>query len=265
MTAAAGYALAGGIPALSVTRLLSLLGGTGLTCLGAAMLNQAMEWKWDGLMTRTRSRPLPSGKISRPAGYVLGTSASVLGLGVLWLGVPFLSFALAGCGWAIYLGIYTPLKRRTAACILPGAIAGALPPMIGTAACDGRIGWYGGFLFALLLVWQLPHLLAIVWLHKDDYVAAGFAIPSRGNLREDAIPAVSLCAVIILSIISALPYGAGTLKINYLAGAAAPNLLMLFFAARLLANPNRETARRLFKASIVYLPWMLGVLLLTRS
>ena len=148
--------------------------GTALVGGGANALNQWWEVPRDALMRRTRTRPLPSGRLSRSASVAFALTLTAAGLGVLWRGTHALTAALAFASWCVYIFAYTPLKPRTPLNTVVGAVSGAIPPVIGWAAASGNIGVGAAVLFAILFVWQIPHFLSIAWIHRHDYEAGGF-------------------------------------------------------------------------------------------
>ncbi|MBI3011082.1 MAG: protoheme IX farnesyltransferase, partial [Candidatus Omnitrophica bacterium] len=168
LTTAVGFWLGMREPA-EMGRLLPLCAGMALVVGGAHALNQWLEREWDALMERTRRRPLPSGQLSPETACRFGMGMSLAGIVVLAVAVNLLSATLAAIAWALYLLVYTPLKRRTPLCTLVGAIPGALPPMIGWAGARHALGVEAWVLFALLFIWQLPHFLALAVLYREDY------------------------------------------------------------------------------------------------
>jgi protoheme IX farnesyltransferase len=154
--------------------LAAALVGTGLVAAGASVLNQVMERGTDALMLRTRTRPLPSGRIQPGEARGFGAFLTTSGLAVLGLLCGALPAGVAFTTWASYLFLYTPLKRRTPLATLVGAVPGALPPVIGWTAAKDSLDPGAFILFAILFLWQVPHVLAIAWLYRDDYARAGF-------------------------------------------------------------------------------------------
>ncbi|MGC8793950.1 MAG: heme o synthase, partial [Bryobacteraceae bacterium] len=156
-----------------LARLLHTFLGTAWLASGTAALNQWYEREADARMQRTRNRPLPSGRVTPWRALVFGLVISLAGFLELWLGATPLA---ALCGLAtllIYLLAYTPLKPRTPHATAVGAIAGAMPPLMGYAGACGTLGPPAWVLFAILFLWQFPHFLAIGWLYRDDYGRGG--------------------------------------------------------------------------------------------
>src|SRR6185295_14352192 len=134
-----------------------------------AALNQWYERAGDGLMNRTKARPIPSGRITADHALLFGTGLSVAGFVELCLGVNLLTGLLALFTLASYLFVYTPLKRVSPVSTTIGAIPGAMPPLIGYAAASGHLNYEAGILFAILFLWQFPHFYAIAWMYREDY------------------------------------------------------------------------------------------------
>jgi protoheme IX farnesyltransferase len=171
----AGYHLGGG--AASAWRVLWLLLGTGLVAAASSALNMCHERAADALMDRTRGRPLADGRLQVSQARWFALIVAVLGTGILCLWVEPMSAVLAAATFLLYVGVYTPLKRRTSLNTVVGAIPGALPPLIGFAAATGHVADRRAFLlFAILFLWQLPHFLSIAWLYRHDYARGGFVM-----------------------------------------------------------------------------------------
>lgn len=238
--------------------LLHTLGGTGLLACGAAALNQYLERDFDALMDRTKDRPLPAGLILPQSVVVLGGVLSVAGL--LWLafGANLLTAVLGAVTLISYLFIYTPLKRKTTLNTAIGAIPGALPPLMGWTAVRGDLSIEGWALFAILFFWQLPHFLAIAWMYREDYARGGFVmlpLMDRDGARTGRSAVSHTLGLLPVSLSPFVFHMAGAL---YLAGALVLGLVFLWCAARFARELDRLSARRLFFASILYLPLLLG-------
>lgn len=267
ITTFVGFCMASG-PHLDWLLLLHAVIGTALAAAAAAVLNQFMESHVDRLMERTRHRPLPAGRINPGAALFLGVSLAVAGVSWLFLTTNALSAALAALTVVIYLFFYTPLKRRTAWCTLVGAISGAIPPVIGWVAARGadfQIGVGGWILFGVLFTWQMPHFLAIAWMYRDEYAQAGFVMLKRGDRTGRATAMISLLFTIALCAITIIPFAIGMNSAAYLICALVLDLAMLVIAAHFFLDRSRSTARRLFFASILFLPLLLGAMVLTKA
>ncbi|MCO5165664.1 MAG: heme o synthase [Planctomycetes bacterium] len=259
LTTAVGFVLGERGP-LRIDLLLWTLLGTALCAFGASALNQWAECPWDQRMDRTRTRPLPSGRVGR--GEALAVSGLLLaggGLALAWA-ANLLAAALALTVAALYVVLYTPLKQRSSLCTQVGAVCGAIPPMIGWAAARGALDPGAWVLFAILFVWQIPHFLAIDWVHREDYARGGFrmisSVDPSGAMTGRL--AVLYCLALVPLTLMAVVVGLGGYL--YLAGALALGLAFLGLGAALHLTRTREAARRLFVASLVYLPLLLGLL-----
>jgi len=260
---AVGFCMASG-GEIDWHRLTFALLGTALVSGGAAVLNQVIEMRWDRLMTRTRVRPLPSGRVTRPEAFFLGVGMTLAGLACLALQTTVFATCLAAVALVVYLAAYTPMKRHSFSCVLVGAIAGALPPVIGWAAVNGALRWETGMLFGVLFTWQIPHLVAIAWIHRDDYANAGFAFLSADASGQSA----ALHGLIysgILTGITLTPFFMGTAGMVYLMGALLLDGVLLASAGVFLLMRSKEAARRLFVVSIIYLPAFLTLTLFARK
>ncbi|PXA03227.1 protoheme IX farnesyltransferase [Coraliomargarita sinensis] len=262
ITALLGYLAASSGDALT---LIAVFAGTALAAGGAAALNQWWERDEDALMHRTADRPLPMRKLSPQATFIFGAVLCLLGPAVLWFGGNALSGVLTAVTVVTYVLLYTPLKKVTPWSTEIGAIPGALPPLIGWVAAEGSIGWVGLFLFAVLYVWQLPHFMAISWLYREDYERSGFRMLS---LYDKTGRVVSLRAVIwavpllVLTVLAWLTNESGWL---FLVGGSLLSFGYLREAVRMLTATERDKpARRLFLASIIFLPCYLILMVADR-
>jgi len=240
--------------------LVNTLLGTGLLACGAAALNQYLERDFDALMERTAERPLPAGLIQPQTVVVLGGVISVAGL--LWLafGVNLLTAVLGAVTLISYLFIYTTLKRKTTLNTAIGAIPGALPPLMGWTAARGDLSIEGWALFAILFFWQLPHFLAIAWMYREDYARGGFVmlpLVDRDGARTGRSAVSHTLGLLPVSLSPFVFQVSGAL---YLFGALLLGLVFLGCALRFARQLDRLSARRLFFASILYLPLLLGLM-----
>jgi protoheme IX farnesyltransferase len=251
-TSAAGFYLGATAP-ISPLAFIATVVGTTLVAGGAAALNQLYERESDALMPRTRMRPLPDGRISAVEARVFGTLLAVGGLILLFVFSTLLSSALALATLIVYLGIYTPLKRRSHIATLVGAVPGALPPLIGWAAARGiTIG--GISLFLIVFLWQIPHFMAIAWMYRDDYRAAGFPLLTviEPSGRRAGNEAVGYAAALVP--VSMIPTFVGLSGLAYLTVAGVLSVALLALAVRFGRRRTLTTARWLFFGSLTYLP-----------
>jgi heme o synthase len=252
-TSAAGFYL-GAPGAIDATAMTLAVGGTALVAGGAAVLNQLYERDTDALMRRTRLRPLPAGRVTPGDARTFGMALSIAGVVLLAARANWLAAALALVTTAIYLAVYTPMKRRTPIATLVGAIPGALPALIGWTASHSRIAGGGAVLFAIVFLWQIPHFMAIAWLYREDYGKAGFPMlpvidpEGRRAGRQAILYAGALVPV------SLLPAFVGIAGSIYLGVAAVLGLALFALSARFAATRSDASARALFVGSIAYLP-----------
>jgi protoheme IX farnesyltransferase len=263
-TTGAGFVMASPGP-INVLLLLAALLGTALSAAGASALNQYLEREEDGRMRRTRSRPLPSGRLDAPHALLFGCLLSGAGIVYLALAVNPLAAGVVALTVLTYVFAYTPLKTRSPICTLVGSFPGALPPLVGAVAAEGRLGAIGLALFAILFVWQLPHALAIACLYREDYERGGFLLLPVVAGDETATGRVALLFALALLPVSLLPALSGQVGLLYLVGAAVLGVLQAAAAWPLASRGGPAAARRLLLASVVYLPALLLLMALDRQ
>jgi protoheme IX farnesyltransferase len=259
LTTVVGYVLAAR-GSLDPLTLAWTIAGTALTAFGANILNQWMEADRDRRMERTRNRPLPAGKVSKRKALVWGLASAVLGLAVLDLGTNRLTAALSLFVILLYVLVYTPLKVRTPLNTVIGAVCGAVPPMMGWTAAAGHLELGAWILGGILFVWQVPHFLSLAWLYRDDYARGGFrmmpAADPDGSITGRAAFIYALALLPITGALAAVGVtGVTYLVLSQLVGVAFAALGWTFARRRVRLN-----ARRLFLASIIYLPILLGLM-----
>ena len=263
VTTAAGLYLAAP-EGVATAVLLHTLIGTALVAGGAAALNQVWERDTDALMRRTRTRPIASGRLGTSEGQWFGMALSAAGLVELAVGVNLISAATAALTLGSYVAVYTPLKRRTSLATLVGGIPGALPPVIGWAAATGTLTLPALVLFGIVFFWQMPHFLAIAWLYRDDYAAAGIPIlpvvepDGRRTGRQALLYSAALWPVSLMPALVGLAGG------FYLIVATVLGLALIALSAGFARDRSNPAARRLFLFSIIYLPLLLGALVADR-
>jgi protoheme IX farnesyltransferase len=252
-------------PAAGASLAFATFGGTTLAAAGALSLNQWWERRADAQMRRTRGRPLPQARLTAGVALAWSLALSVAGLGVLATQVNFPAAAVAALTILLYGLVYTPLKRRTRWATELGAVSGALPPMLGNAAAGDLWAAPGVALTAVLLCWQMPHFFAIGWRHRADYRAAGFRLLPAVDLTGRKTAGWSLLYSALLVPVSLAPWALGHLGAVYGVPVALAGGAFLWFAWQFAVAPDRDSAaRRLFLASILYLPLVLGALTLDR-
>ena len=264
LTTAVGFYLGADSP-INFAALLHTVFGTAAAAAGAAALNQWWEYKLDALMHRTRSRPVPAGRMRPRDAVILGTALSIFGVIYLAFVCNALSAALAAITIIIYIFAYTPLKRVSTFNTALGAVPGALPPMIGWAAARGTLNAGAWMLFAILFFWQLPHFFAIAWMYRDDYARAGFQMISSDDRTGERSASQSVFFCMLLFIVAGLPAFLGIATVFYLLAELVLGGVFIAVAMRFLKTRATSDARRLFITSIIYLPLLLGALVLSKA
>jgi heme o synthase len=263
LTTLAGYVL-GARGGLRAGTLLWTAAGTLALAGSAGALNMWREREADGRMRRTEGRPLPAGRLAPAQALFFGALLAAGGLSVLALSVNLLTAALGAATLGIYIYLYTPLKTRSPWSTAIGAVAGALPPVMGWAAAAGSVGWEALALFGILFFWQFPHFYALAWLYREDYARGGFSMlpvvepDGESTARKMVTHGFALLTV---SLLPAFLGMTGTIDpaAAFFLGAGLTGLAGFFFAAR-----SRPAARGVFLGSVIYLPLLLGFLLWDR-
>jgi protoheme IX farnesyltransferase len=241
-------------------RLAALLLGTALAAGGTLALNQYWERDVDARMARTRTRPLPEGRLAPLEALLFGAGLTAAGLAVLVLGAGRLAAATVAATFVLYVFAYTPLKLRTPFCTMVGAVPGALPPVAGWAAARDDLGLGAWVLFGILFLWQLPHTLAIAQLYREDYARAGVrllpVIDAQGRATERQI----LSGTLALLAVSLLPTLIGLAGGIYFTGALVLGAGFVVLGAQQALAPSLSRARRVLMASLLYLPVLLALL-----
>ena len=261
LTAAAGFCL-GAQGRFDYIVLTHAMIGVALLSSGIATLNQYMERSLDGLMRRTATRPLPSGKLIPLEAFAFGAGLTLAAEAYLALLVNPLTAMLGLLVVAGYLFLYTPLKTRTSLSTAVGAFPGAMPPLIGWVAARGELSAEAWVLFAILFLWQFPHFLAIAWMYREDYEQAGIlmlpVIEPEGRVTGQQIVAYTL----LLLPVSLLPAMIGMSGMLYFYGALVLGLLFLYSSVRAAFSKSRQQARRLLLASVLYLPLLFTLMVI---
>jgi protoheme IX farnesyltransferase len=262
VTVAAGCVLASaGLP--DAVRLLHTLLGTALLVAGASALNQVFERHTDALMERTSTRQLPCGRLQPGVVLLLGAASAIAGLAYLAFTVRQpLAIAAAAFAFASYVFLYTPLKRTTTLNTLVGAVAGAMPPVIGWTAVTNSFDALAGVLFAVLFLWQVPHFLAISWIYRDDYAQAGLRMLPVLDPSGDRTARYMVGYCLALVAVSSVPFALGLAGAFYLLAAAVLGAWFLTCACGFFQTRSVDQARWVLRASLVYLPALLAVLVL---
>jgi protoheme IX farnesyltransferase len=273
LTAWCGYyfgCLKAGIPSLSGGLFHALL-GIGLISGGTAALNEVMEHDIDGRMRRTAQRPLPTGRMSVLHATIVGMAMTVGGALYLDVTLNTLTGTLALVTAFVYLAAYTPLKKVHPVCTFVGAFPGAMPGVLGWTAVRGRLEWEAVALFAIVFFWQFPHFFSIAWLYRDDYAAGQIrmlpVVQPDGKSTARRILIYSL----LLIPVSLTPTFLGMSGRAYLIGALLLDAALLYVGGRLItlraplsAPRSKQRARQLLQATVLYLPLLFVLMMLSR-
>ncbi|MFI4982490.1 MAG: heme o synthase [Nevskiales bacterium] len=244
--------------------LLRTLIGTALAAGGTLALNQFFERDIDAKMERTRSRPLPDGRLQPAEACIFGFVVTIAGIVYLTLGVSALSGVVTAATSIIYLGMYTPLKRITPLCSIVGAVPGALPPVTGWVAAHNGFGVEAWILFAILFLWQLPHSLAIARLYRDDYAKAGIQLLPivEPDGKSTGRQIVTNCLALV--VVGLLPTLVGLAGPVYFFAALVFGMAFLGYGISFAMARTAPSARQLLLASLLYLPAVLIVMALDK-
>jgi heme o synthase len=258
--AAGGFALAS-TPWDSATFFAALL-GTALAVSAANTLNMYWERDGDRLMSRTLNRPLPDGRMRPPVALAFGLTLQALSMAVLMLWVNSLTAWLGAIAFALYVFVYTPMKRVSSAALIIGAIPGAMPSLMGWTAATDTLAWTGILYTGILFFWQMPHFLAIAMFRKDEYAKASIKVTPLVH-GERATRDQAFVYTIFL-VISSIALGlVGGMSWLYMITASALGAWFIWLAIGSLREPVTPTAawpRRVFVASLLYLPLLTGAL-----
>ncbi len=263
VTTAVGYLMA--VPGgWSGADLAWTLAGTALAAAGSMALNQRIEVEQDARMERTRLRPLPTRAIELGWASLFGVLVATAGVALLAWRTNLLTSVLGLLVIGIYTLVYTPMKRRTTACTLVGAVCGAIPPMMGWSAATGSIGIGAWILAGILFLWQIPHFLSLAWLYRDDYERGGFRmlpiVDPAGNATVLMVVLYSL-ALVPVGLAATLSGMAGW---TYALGSLLLGSALLALGGSLARSRSLPAARRVFFATLVYLPLLLGLMVADR-
>jgi len=263
LSSLAGFALGTDSP-VEWKKLLHFTLSIAILSSGIGALNQYLERDLDKLMNRTRIRPLPLGLVTPSQALLFGTFLIVVAeLYLVWYVNPLTAlWGLVALG--SYLFIYTPLKTRTHWCTFIGAVPGALPPLLGWAAATNRVGAEALALFAILFLWQFPHFHAIATMYREDYARAGIRmLPVVETDGRSTARQIVLYSLVLLPV-SLLPTALHFSGWLYFGGALILGGWFLSVSIRTARVMSREEARSLLKASVLYLPLLLALMVLNR-
>lgn len=220
---------------------------------GAVALNQYLERDFDALMQRTRKRPLPSGIISPRNGLVFGCLLAVLGVALL-AGTTLLAAGLAVLTLASYVLVYTPMKRTSHFATAVGGLPGALPPVIGWTAVTGTFAPQAYVLFLVVFLWQMPHFLALGWMYRNDYAAGGYRLLPSLDSTGQVTARIIMVYIWALLPASVLPFILGMAGPVFLVLVCGAWLAFMFPAYQLTRQISDGNARKVFRASLIYIP-----------
>jgi len=245
--------------------LFNTLAGTALMAGASAAFNMYAEWRLDAMMKRTALRPLAAGRLRSRHAFLFALAALVAGFAYLLVFVNPLTAILSAAIFASYLFLYTPLKKKTWLCTLVGAIPGALPVVIGWSAANAAVSIRAWVLFSIIFLWQLPHFYSLGWMYREDYARSGFAVLSVIDLDGQRTARQVALFILILISETLLPFYFKMAGSRYLAGALALGSGFLAFGIRFARFRDSASARQLFRASTVYLPLLLILLVLDKT
>ncbi len=260
-----GFLLASKGTAFDLVLLMHTLIGTAAAAFGSAAFNQLMEVDLDARMKRTANRPLPSRRMDPLFAFGVGWVLSAAGIIHLAAKVGTVAAVLAAGTVALYVFIYTPMKRMSSVNTLVGAIPGAIPPVMGWVAVPGHgLDQGAAFLFALLFLWQLPHFVAINWLCREEYESAGYKMWSDGDVSGRRSALLSAIFSLVLAVLPLWPWLAGLTPglpgHIALGGGVLLGLVMVGLSGRFMRDGERSSFRKLFLFTLLYLPLELGLL-----
>ena len=244
--------------------LIHLMIGSYLTSAGVAILNEYIEREQDATMNRTKTRPLPSGRIYPKDALIFGISVSVIGVIDLALLVNLYCGILSFITIAIYLFIYTPIKQKTPWNTLVGAIPGALPPVGGWLAATGNITYQTLVVFCLLFCWQIPHFLSIAWLYRTDYKKGGFKMFMIDNEDrfQSNILLVGFCILTLIFSLFLIPTPIASITLISICATIIMGLWYVISALKMALKQCVKNARRLLFVSILYIPAIFIILVI---
>lgn len=245
---------------LALSTAIHTMASIGLATAGALSLNQYVERDVDAVMHRTRTRPLPTGRLQPMEALAFGVLLLLGGLVYMAMTVGALPALLTAASGLMYHGVYTPLKSRSYVATLAGAVPGALPMLIGWTAAISDFDAGGGALFAIGYFWQLPHVLALAWILREDYARVGFRLIPSGGAKSIGLQMVLSTALLLP--VSVAPAWLGYVGNLYLVGAVLLGLGFLATAIRAARDMTDDKARTVFFASLIYHPALLGLMVI---
>ncbi|XP_030459013.1 protoheme IX farnesyltransferase, mitochondrial [Syzygium oleosum] len=262
-TSGTGFVLGSG-SAVDIPGLCWTCGGTMMVAAAANSLNQVFEINNDAKMKRTKQRPLPSGRISVPHAVAWASSVGVVGTALLAYQTNALAAGFAASNLILYAFVYTPLKQIHPVNTWVGAIVGAIPPLLGWVAASGEISLNSIILPAALYFWQIPHFMALAHLCRNDYAAGGFKMLSLGDALGQRTSLVALRNCLYLVPLGYLAYDWGLATGWFCLESTLLTLAISATAFSFYRDRTMQKARRMFHASLLYLPVFMSGLLFHR-
>jgi protoheme IX farnesyltransferase len=260
LSAFAGFVL--GSPAgLDGWTLLWTMIGVALCAGGVGVLNHLFERRYDAQMKRTASRPLPAGRVSPAEARRLGIVMVCAAVGLLCPLVNVMTAIIAALTAALYLFVYTPLKRKTKWNTLIGTVPGALPALGGYTAATGQLGAGGWAVFGILACWQMPHFLSLAWMYRNDYARGDYAMLPVVEPDGDSTAGQMVGFAALLVPLSVLPALVGTAGWVYGIGVVPLGLWFLWTTIVFHGERTGQKARRVLKASVLYVPALVALLM----
>jgi protoheme IX farnesyltransferase len=248
-----GFLLASG----STTNWVSLIAVTfgGFLLSGASVtLNQVLERDYDKLMSRTMSRPIPTGRLTSAEAALFSLICLIISLVILWVSTNPLTVLLSCISMVLYVFVYTPLKRVGPIAVFVGAFPGALPPLLGWIAVTGVISYEALIIFGIQFIWQFPHFWAIAWVADDDYKKAGFKLLPSGGGKDHNTSIQIMTYTLFLLPLGLLPAWIGITGINSAVVATLCGVAFLASTFSLMKTGSHQSARRIMFGSFLYLP-----------
>lgn len=251
--ALAGYYMGSAGP-VSVSGMLHAFFGTWIVSAGAFLLNMYFERDIDALMPRTKDRPLPAGRISPTPVFLAGIATSVLGIAYLGLTTNLLAAAAGAAALFGYVYVYTPLKQVSTLNTIVGSFPGAMPPIIGWAAASNSLSAGAIVMFMILFLWQVPHFLALAWMHRDEYREAGFIMISRDDPDGTFTTRQNLIYGVAYVVVTLMPTLFGMTGMWYFATAAISGAWFIWLCIKWYLNRERNNALQVFVATLFHTP-----------
>ncbi|XP_005094905.1 protoheme IX farnesyltransferase, mitochondrial [Aplysia californica] len=261
LTTMAGYGMAPGPFDLTTFAVCTV--GTGLTSCAANSINQFFEVPYDSQMNRTKNRVLVKGLISPLHAVTFAGVAGASGLALLSLGVNGTVAALGAFNLALYTLAYTPLKRLSVANTWLGAVVGAVPPMMGWAACTGSLDPGAWLMGALLFSWQFPHFNALSWNLRPDYSRAGYRMMSVVDPALCRRVALRHCVSVAGLSLMAAPLGVTTW--TFTVDSLPLNAFLVYLGWRFYRDGDSNSSRRLFRFSLIHIPALLLLMIISKA